>query len=125
MYRNLVFIFLIFFSFNVFATMKVSYSYPNNKKSKTIKVYTSKGVAFVVLNENGNEISKMISQPLFEQIRKNILKLVSKRSSEFSCPKRIMLSVSLNDKRKIFCESNKEKKTVAKLFRKLHEISVR
>lgn len=105
--------------------MKVSYSYPNNKKSKTIKVYTSKGVAFVVLNENGNEISKMISQPLFEQIRKNILKLVSKRSSEFSCPKRIMLSVSLNDKRKIFCESNKEKKTVAKLFRKLHEISVR
>tara|TARA_Y100000590_G_scaffold259270_1_gene290962 strand:+ start:30090 stop:30407 length:318 start_codon:yes stop_codon:yes gene_type:complete len=105
--------------------MKVSYTYPNNKKNKAIKIYSNKGSSFVVLNENGNEISKRISTPLFEQIRKNVIKLLSKKNTEYACPKRIKIVVSLNKNSKVYCKSTESKKNAAKLFRKLYEITTR
>ena len=125
MFRSLVLV-AILYSTSVMATMKIGYIYPNNKKAKTIKVFLSEGKAYAVLKENKSEVSKNISLPLFEQIRKNFIKITkAKKKTEFSCPKRIQLSISFNKKNTLYCNSTGLKKSVAKLFSKIHEVILR
>lgn len=106
--------------------MQISYEYPNNKKAMMIKVYKDKGSPYILRREDKSEISRRISNPLYDQIDRNFKKIVGKKKqTEFSCPKRIKLAIVYGGKTYNYCKSIPLKKTVAKLFNKLNKISIR
>ncbi|MFT6068034.1 MAG: hypothetical protein ACJAT2_002182 [Bacteriovoracaceae bacterium] len=97
--------------------------YPNNKKEKMIKIHKVKGIPYISMVEKKNEISRLISEPLYQQIRKNFIRIVNnKKPLEFACPSRIRMSIQFNDKRVNYCKSTKLKRSVAKLFNRLNQV---
>jgi hypothetical protein len=113
----------VLISFSVHATLKISFIYPNNKKEKLIKVHKVKSTPYILLVEKKAEVSRLISEPLYQQIRKNFLSIIKKdKKLEFECPKRIKMTIEFNDKKINYCKSTKLKKSVAKLFSRLNEV---
>lgn len=122
MFKPLI-ILSIFLSFCAHATLKIGFTYPNNKVEKLIKVHKVKNNPYISLTERKSEVSRLISEPLYQQIRKNFLTIIKKdKKLEFACPKRIKMTIEFNDKKINYCKSTRLKKSVAKLFSRLNEV---